>query len=224
MVRHVSRCRIISRIYPWRCGKGLTEGAHGSEPDTRVAHDRSDDSLGRILAGERGRPSLRAQRRDWQQTWTDLAYWFFTPLVTRAATRIALGIVFALIAVSQGLTLDELRRVATTRQTWASTLPVWIQIPLVMLLADLMAYWTHRLFHGRTLWRFHAIHHSSRTVDWLSSVRLHPVNDVVSRIVQVLPLYWMGFSAGVLAGFVPFLTLYALLLHANVSWTYGRLR
>jgi sterol desaturase/sphingolipid hydroxylase (fatty acid hydroxylase superfamily) len=27
-----------------------------------------------------------------------------------------------------------------------------------------------------------------------------------------------------LAGFVPFLTLYALLLHANVSWTYGRLR
>jgi sterol desaturase/sphingolipid hydroxylase (fatty acid hydroxylase superfamily) len=173
---------------------------------------------------ERWRPSLPAQRRDWRQTWTDLAYWFFTPLVTRVATRIALGVVFALVALSQGLTLDELRRVATTRQTWASTLPVWTQIPMVMLLADLMAYWTHRLFHGRTLWSFHAIHHSSRTVDWLSSVRLHPVNDVVSRIVQVLPLYWMGFNAGVLAGFVPFLTLYALLLHANVSWTYGRLR
>ena len=169
---------------------------------------------------ERWRPSLPAQRRDWRQTWTDLAYWFFTPLVTRVATRIALGVVFALVALSQGLTLDELRRVATTRQTWASTLPVWTQIPMVMLLADLMAYWTHRLFHGRTLWSFHAIHHSSRTVDWLSSVRLHPVNDVVSRIVQVLPLYWMGFNAGVLAGFVPFLTLYALLLHANVSWTY----
>ena len=74
------------------------------------------------------------------------------------------------------------------------------------------------------LWGFHAIHHSSKTVDWLSSVRLHPVNDVVSRVLQVLPLYWIGFNAGVLAGFVPFLTLYALLLHANVNWTYGRLR
>jgi sterol desaturase/sphingolipid hydroxylase (fatty acid hydroxylase superfamily) len=55
-------------------------------------------------------------------------------------------------------------------------------------------------------------------------VRLHPVNDVVSRIVQVLPLYWLGFNGLVLAAVVPFLTLYALLLHANVSWTYGPLR
>lgn len=30
---------------------------------------------------------------------------------------------------------------------------------------------------------------------------------VISRIVQVLPLYWMGFNAAVLAAFVPFLTL-----------------
>ena len=74
------------------------------------------------------------------------------------------------------------------------------------------------------LWPFHAIHHSSTTVDWLSSVRLHPVNDVVARVVQVLPLYWMGFNGAALAAFVPFPTIYALLLHANVDWSYGRLR
>jgi sterol desaturase/sphingolipid hydroxylase (fatty acid hydroxylase superfamily) len=71
---------------------------------------------------------------------------------------------------------------------------------------------------------FHAIHHSSRTVDWLSSVRLHPVNDAIARIAQVLPLYWMGFNGLALASFVPFLTFYALLLHANVNRDYGRLR
>ena len=173
---------------------------------------------------ERWRPSISNQRRERIQTRTDVAYWFFTPLVTRFVTRVSLAVVFALLAVSQGLTFEQLRSVATTRQTWASSLPAWVQIPLILLLADLLAYWSHRLFHGRWLWPFHAVHHSSRSVDWLSSVRLHPVNDAVSRIVQVLPLYWMGFNGAVLAAFVPFLTLYALLLHANVSWTYGPLR
>jgi sterol desaturase/sphingolipid hydroxylase (fatty acid hydroxylase superfamily) len=173
---------------------------------------------------ERWRPSLPEQRRRRQDTRVDLAYWFFTPLVTRAATRLSLGIVFALIAFSQGLTLAELQRLVTTRRTWVSSLSPWIQVPLILLLADLLAYWTHRLFHGRRLWRFHAIHHSSKTVDWLSSVRLHPVNDAVARIAQVLPLYWVGFDGLVLAAFVPFLTFYALLIHANVDWTYGPLR
>jgi sterol desaturase/sphingolipid hydroxylase (fatty acid hydroxylase superfamily) len=173
---------------------------------------------------ERWRPSIRGQQRARIQTVTDLAYWFFTPLVTRFVTRISLALVFALMALWQGVTFEELRRAATTRHTWVSSLPAAVQIPLILLLADLLAYWSHRLFHGRWLWPFHAIHHSSTTVDWLSSVRLHPVNDVVSRIVQVLPLYWLGFNGVVLAAFVPFLTLYALLLHANVSWTYGPLR
>ncbi len=182
-----------------------------------------------ILSGafwllERWRPSIAGQRRDRAQTLTDLAYWFFTPLVTRFVTRVSVGLVFVLLALGQGVSFDDFRQTVTTRHTWASSLPAWVQVPLILLLADLLAYWSHRLFHGRWLWPFHAIHHSSKTVDWLSSVRLHPVNDVISRIVQVLPLYWMGFNGTVLAAFVPFLTLYALLLHANLSWTYGPLR
>ena len=173
---------------------------------------------------ERAQKKSPEQRRTLIQTRTDLAYWFFTPLVTRFVTRLALGLTFLMFALWEGVSFDEMRQAALTRRTWASSLSPWIQVPLILLLADLLAYWSHRLFHGRLLWRFHAIHHSSKTVDWLSSVRLHPVNDIVSRIVQVLPLYWMGFNGVILAGFVPFLTLYALLLHANVNWTYGPLR
>ena len=173
---------------------------------------------------ERRQKEPPEQRRTRIQTQTDIAYWFFTPLVTRLATRVALGLTFLVLALWQGVSFEDLRRAALTRQTWASALPAWIQIALILLLADLLAYWSHRIFHGRFLWRFHAIHHSSKTVDWLSSVRLHPVNDILSRIIQVLPLYWMGFNGVLLAGFVPFLTLYAILLHANVNWTYGPLR
>jgi sterol desaturase/sphingolipid hydroxylase (fatty acid hydroxylase superfamily) len=194
-----------------------------------------DPTIGSLVVGlivlsvvfwllERWRPSQKDQRRTMIDTRTDVAYWFFTPLVTKAATNIALGAVFALVAVSQGITFDELRQSVATRKTWVSALPPLVQIPLALLLADLLAYWTHRAFHSGRLWPFHAIHHSSRTVDWLSSVRLHPVNDLIARIAQVLPLYWIGFNGAVLAGIVPLLTFYALFLHANVSWTFGRLR
>jgi sterol desaturase/sphingolipid hydroxylase (fatty acid hydroxylase superfamily) len=173
---------------------------------------------------ERWRPSIPGQKRSKNETLTDLAYWFFTPLVTRFVTRLSLALVFALMAVWQGVTFEELRQAVTTRHSWASSLSAVVQIPLILLLADLLAYWSHRLFHGRWLWPFHAIHHSSTTVDWLSSVRLHPVNDVVSRVVQVLPLYWLGFNGVVLAAFVPFLTLYALLLHAKLDLWSAALR
>jgi sterol desaturase/sphingolipid hydroxylase (fatty acid hydroxylase superfamily) len=173
---------------------------------------------------ERWRPSIPGQRRSARDTRVDVAYWFFTPVVTRAVTRFSIGVVFVFIAVSQGVTFDELRRAATMRRTWASSVPLVVQIPLLLLLADLCAYWSHRLFHGKWLWRFLAIHHSSRTVDWLSSVRLHPVNDLLSRVAQVLPLYWLGFNGAALAAFIPFLTFYAIVVHANVSWSFGPFR
>lgn len=165
-----------------------------------------------------------ARRRRPEDTRADLAYWFFTPIVTRAITKAALALAFLVLAISQGQSLSALVAAAATRPTWVKSWPWWVQVPAILLLADLLAYWSHRAFHGRRLWRFHAIHHSSRALDWLSSVRLHPLNDAAARVVQVLPLYLLGFDGVILAGFVPFLTLYAILLHADVSWTFGPLR
>ena len=173
---------------------------------------------------ERWRPAIASPPRRPADTRADLAYWFFTPLVTRAITRVAIGVAFVGIAWWQGVTLDDLRAAATSRLTWVSSWPLWVQVPVILVLADLLAYVTHRLFHGAWLWPVHAVHHSSTRVDWLSSVRLHPINDALTRVVQVLPLYWMGFDGRALAAFVPFLTFYALMLHANLPWTFGPLR
>src|SRR6187397_2526262 len=76
---------------------------------------------------ERVRPALPAQRRRAADTRTDVVYWFFTPLVTRAVTRFALGIVFVVLAWWQGITLADLQRLTTTRQTWAASLPLAVQ-------------------------------------------------------------------------------------------------
>ena len=100
-----------------------------------------------------------------------------------------------------------------------------MQIIEFLVLADLLAYWAHRAHHKfEKLWRTHAVHHSSTDLDWLSSVRVHPLNDALQTTAIAAPLLLLGFSPTTLAAYLPFLTLYAIALHANVSWGYGPLR
>jgi sterol desaturase/sphingolipid hydroxylase (fatty acid hydroxylase superfamily) len=175
---------------------------------------------------ERLRPAIPEQPRWRRDSLTDLGYWFFTPLVTRAITRVALIVAVVALAAAAGVPLDKphVEAFLAGSGRGVQRQPVWLQVVEVLVLGDLLGYWSHRLFHGRALWPFHAVHHSSTEVDWLSSVRLHPVNDVASRLLQSIPLLLLGFPPGILAAYVPFLTVYAILLHANVSWDFGPLR
>ncbi len=175
---------------------------------------------------ERLWPALAGQPLWRRGSLTDLTYWFFTPLVTRAITRAAVIASVLALALAAGVPLDREHVQAFVAHPGpvVGGQPPWLQAIEILLLGDLIGYWSHRLFHGRTLWPFHAVHHSSTQVDWLSAVRLHPVNDVLSRLIQVVPILLSGFSPALVAGYVPFLTFHAILLHANVPWTFGPLR
>ena len=156
---------------------------------------------------------------------TDLLYWFFTPLVSRTLAFVAVVIVAVVIALLAGVPLDGEHIAALARRsTWFAELPVGVQILLVFALGDFLGYWLHRAFHRGRLWKFHAVHHSSQDLDWLSATRLHPVNDILVRVLQAIPLIALGFDTRVVAAFVPFVGLYAIALHANVRWTFGPLR
>jgi sterol desaturase/sphingolipid hydroxylase (fatty acid hydroxylase superfamily) len=141
----------------------------------------------------------------------DFVYWFFTPTIGRAVTAIVLFAFVGWTAYRGGA-------------AWFRTQSIPLQAIEVLVASDLIGYATHRLFHRDPLWRIHAIHHSSEALDWLSASRVHPLNEAITRVAQVLPLYLLGFDARVLAGAVPLLTLYAIFVHANVSWDYGPLR
>lgn len=155
----------------------------------------------------------------------DLLYWLVTPLVSRALAASAVVVVAVAIAAAAGVPVDRAHVTAFVhRSTWFASQPRWLQIALVLAAGDLFGYWLHRLFHRGRLWRFHAIHHSSLDLDWLSATRVHPVNDVVQRALQAIPLLALGFDPGVVAVYVPALSLYAILLHANVAWSFGPLR
>jgi len=56
----------------------------------------------------------------------------------------------------------------------------------VIVVGDLVNYWNHRLRHGRLLWPYHAVHHGPRALDWLSSVRMHPVDDLCDNVPVAL--------------------------------------
>ena len=56
---------------------------------------------------ERLRPAIPEQRRWRRGSLTDLEYWFFTPLVTRAITRVALSAAVVALALAAGVPLDK---------------------------------------------------------------------------------------------------------------------
>lgn len=154
--------------------------------------------------------------------WTDLVYWAFTPIVTRAITRISVVIAVVPVALLAYGKVD--RELLLNGFGPASRLPLWQQAALMLLIGDFIGYWMHRWFHGAWMWRFHAVHHSSVDLDWLSAVRLHPVNDALMRIAGAVPLLALGLAPVALAGITPVLTLMAILVHANLDWDWGPLR
>jgi sterol desaturase/sphingolipid hydroxylase (fatty acid hydroxylase superfamily) len=101
----------------------------------------------------------------------------------------------------------------------------WIQWIEAVVLAEICGYWGHRWSHELPwLWRFHKLHHSIETMDWLAPNRRHPVDLVVARVVIALPLLALGFSVPTLAA--PFVVrrFQGLLVHADIRLEGGPLR
>ena len=171
---------------------------------------------------ERSRPKeqrLRILRRGF---WTDLGYWAATPVTSRVLT---LATVLVVVLPVAWLAYGRIDRETILHGFGPlSRLPLWAQAIGIVLVSELVGYWTHRAFHTTRLWKFHAVHHSSVDVDWLSAVRVHPVNDVVMKLATTAPILALGFAPVAVAGITPLLSLLAIGLHAHVDWDFGPLR
>jgi sterol desaturase/sphingolipid hydroxylase (fatty acid hydroxylase superfamily) len=154
--------------------------------------------------------------------WADMVYWAFTPLVTRLVTRASTIAVVVPIALLIYGRLD--RDLILNGFGPLAQLPLAIQAAIILLVSDFCSYWGHRAFHKGRLWRFHAVHHSSTDLDWLSSVRLHPANDVIMRALGTAPVLAIGVKPTAVAALLPVITLMAIVVHANVDWDWGALR
>ena len=103
-------------------------------------------------------------------------------------------------------------------------LPVIVQAIAILLGLDFVQYWLHRLFHGHVLWPFHAIHHSAEALDWSTTYRIHPVNQIIYGAGALALIRVFGFAPAAFAIIAPLNLLIGPLVHANVNWTFGPFR
>jgi len=98
-------------------------------------------------------------------------------------------------------------------------LPWLLQFFLAVLVADLAEYVIHRAFHEVPfLWGFHAIHHSSKALDWIAGSRSHLVDDVVVRAFILVPMM-LVFPHDINVAYLFFVALHATWTHCNFGPT-----
>ncbi len=152
----------------------------------------------------------------------DLCSWIFHPLSLSAG--IALAVVSAnglLVLFSQVQPWPAL----VLLRAQVAGFPLLVQMTLATVIADLFAYWIHRAYHRfPALWAFHVVHHTSEELDWLSTSRLHPVSQVLNTALVGAALLLMGLPVSAVVVANVFIGAAALLVHANVNWTFGPLR
>jgi sterol desaturase/sphingolipid hydroxylase (fatty acid hydroxylase superfamily) len=150
---------------------------------------------------------------------TDLCYWLLIPVIARFL-RIGLLIVGA-AALFRITTADGLIAFYDNGHGPLATLPLVVQMIIFLIGEDIILYWTHRFFHGARMWRYHAVHHSSEELEWISAARFHPVNLFLGSVLADVVMLIAGISPNVLIVLGPLTTAHSAFVHANLDWTLG---
>jgi sterol desaturase/sphingolipid hydroxylase (fatty acid hydroxylase superfamily) len=158
------------------------------------------------------RGEQRLFRTEWRE---DLFYYLVSSMMVQVLTFLALAPSKTVVEHTGGF--------AAFRDSVAS-LPFLVQLPIIMLLTDLFQYWLHRTFHRVPwLWKFHAVHHSARSMDWLAGARMHFLEIVALRGFTAIPLLTLGFSPAAMQAYIALVYVYSSLVHANLKGDFNRL-
>lgn len=148
-------------------------------------------------------------RKEWR---TDLAYFFMGHVLVQ----------FVLIAATASTSTVDALVASEAVKDAIRTLPVWLQFLLAVLAADLAQALLHRAYHNTPwLWRFHAVHHSTRRMDWLAGSRMHLLEILLTRSIVLMPLVVLGFAPAAINAYVILVGLQAVLAHANLRLDFG---
>jgi sterol desaturase/sphingolipid hydroxylase (fatty acid hydroxylase superfamily) len=96
--------------------------------------------------------------------------------------------------------------------------PLWLSIPLGIILLDLVIYWQHRLFHTIPfLWSLHKVHHQDKDLDSSSAFRFHTVEILLSLGIKIAFIVLLGVPFWGVFLFEVILNGLALFNHANLK-------
>jgi sterol desaturase/sphingolipid hydroxylase (fatty acid hydroxylase superfamily) len=148
----------------------------------------------------------------------DICSWLILPLAVGA------GITLAVLSTGAVLPRQYLWPWFVQVRDTVGSIPVVIQIAFAFIAMDFLAYWIHRAYHRFPfLWSFHVMHHSSECVDWLSTLRLHPLSQMINTALIAGSLLLVGVPLKAIVAANALIGFSAVLTHANVTWTFGAL-
>ena len=123
-----------------------------------------------------------------------------------------------LVSQSQWIMNPQLHRLV-------ESLPLAAQVFILLICADFILYWEHRLFHDiHGLWPFHAVHHSVESLDWLAGSHAHVSQVFIERSLVMLTLYYVGATETALDIYVMIAALQAIIIHSNLGFSWGILK
>jgi len=163
--------------------------------------------------------ALRPARLRARSLPVDLTYYFLNGL----APALVLAIPASIIATGVQTITPQAYTDAVAE------LPLWAKVAIGILLSELGAYRGHRFSHKNPfLWRFHKVHHSPESLDWMVNTRAHPVDVIFVRLCGLAPLYLFSLTTPRDGGLLPLIvtlagTVWAFFVHANLNWRFGPL-
>ncbi|MDT4844161.1 Fatty acid hydroxylase superfamily protein [compost metagenome] len=108
---------------------------------------------------------------------------------------------------------------------WPHAWPLWLQLLMSVVVADLGLTLMHLLSHRLPwLWRLHAIHHSVRRLYGFNGLMKHPLHLAVETVAAITPLLILGIPTQVAALLAFAIAIQLLLQHSNVDMRIGGLR
>ena len=145
-------------------------------------------------------------RNEWRE---DIFYYLVSSMLVQIITYLSFGPARSLLAITHWAAFRE----------WVASIPLLVQVLAIMFLTDLVQYWVHRAFHRIPwLWRFHAVHHSAKSMDWMAGARMHIWEILILRGTTVLPMLLLGFTQTAVAIYIFLVYLWSTFIHANVGW------
>lgn len=108
---------------------------------------------------------------------------------------------------------------------WPQAWPLWLQLLLAIVLADLGITLVHYASHrSALLWRLHAVHHSVQRLYGFNGLMKHPLHLGLEALGGTLPLLLLGVPQTVAALLAFAIGIQLLLQHSNVDMRIGGLR
>lgn len=100
-------------------------------------------------------------------------------------------------------------------------MPFWVQVFLGLLVTD-FALWIRHGFVHKFLWPFHAVHHSAKEIGWMTTHRLHPMDQIVMGLIDLAVLYVIGFTAEGMATALLIRNMNNMFVHSNIVLDYPK--